>query len=195
MSKAQFPIVNLAQWLESEPGQYVQRWEQNCFDKMVADVFGYHALQIGLPSFDLLRANRMPFKAYAGAELPAVPAADWAGLVLTEPELLPFDSQSVDLLVLPHGLEASAHPHQVLREVERVLVPEGRVVISGFNPWSLWGLRHRTPYNHPPLEISPTTAQRCAPNGWRCPSTKNWLKAFLRSCSILISGICTLKIL
>ena len=102
MSKAQFPIVNLAQWLESEPGQYVQRWEQNCFDKMVADVFGYHALQIGLPSFDLLRANRMPFKAYAGAELPAVPAADWAGLVLTEPELLPFDSQSVDLLVLPH---------------------------------------------------------------------------------------------
>ena len=37
MSKAQSPIVNLAQWLETGPGQYVQRWEQNCFDKMVAD--------------------------------------------------------------------------------------------------------------------------------------------------------------
>jgi SAM-dependent methyltransferase len=169
VSKAQSPIVNLAQWLETEPGQYVQRWEQNCFDKMVADVFGYHALQVGLPSFDLLRANRMPFKAYAGAELPAVPAADWAGLVLTEPELLPFDSQSVDLLVLPHGLEASAHPHQVLREVERVLVPEGRVVISGFNPWSLWGLRHRTPYLAPWLP-QPISAQVSLPR------LKDWLK-------------------
>jgi ubiquinone/menaquinone biosynthesis C-methylase UbiE len=44
-------------------------------------------------------------------------------------------------VVLPHTLEFSADPHHVLREVERVLVPEGRVVISGFNPASLWGLR------------------------------------------------------
>ncbi len=48
---------------------------------------------------------------------------------------------SLDLVVLPHTLEFSADPHHVLREVERVLVPEGRVVISGFNPASLWGFR------------------------------------------------------
>jgi SAM-dependent methyltransferase len=47
----------------------------------------------------------------------------------------------LDLLVLPHTLELSLDPHATLREVERVLVPEGRVVISGFNPLSLWGLR------------------------------------------------------
>ena len=169
MSKAEFPIVDVAQWLQTEPGQYVQRFEQKCFDRLVADVFGYHALQVGMPGQNLLSANRMPFKAYAGIELPASPIADWAGLVLAEPECLPFESQSVDLLVLPHGLEASAHPHQVLREVERVLVPEGRVVLSGFNPWSLWGLRHRTPYLSPWLP-QPSSTQVSLPR------LKDWLK-------------------
>ena len=45
--------------------------------------------------------------------------------------------------MLPHTLELARDPHQTLREVERVLVPEGRVVIVGFNPASLWGLRQR----------------------------------------------------
>ncbi len=42
---------------------------------------------------------------------------------------------------MPHILEFTEDPHQVLREVERVLVPEGHVVITGFNPVSLWGVR------------------------------------------------------
>jgi SAM-dependent methyltransferase len=54
---------------------------------------------------------------------------------------LPFASQSLDLVVLPHVLEFAAEPHQVLREVERVLIPEGQVIICGFNPASLWGAR------------------------------------------------------
>ena len=56
-------------------------------------------------------------------------------------DALPFDSNSLDLVVLPHALELARDPHLALREVERVLVPEGRVVIVGFNPASLWGLR------------------------------------------------------
>jgi len=58
-------------------------------------------------------------------------------------DALPFDSASLDLVVLPHTLEIARDPHLTLREVERVLVPEGRVVISGLNPASLWGLRQR----------------------------------------------------
>ena len=56
-------------------------------------------------------------------------------------EELPFATHSIDLVVMPHILEFADDPHQVLREVERVLVPEGHVVITGFNPASLWGLR------------------------------------------------------
>jgi SAM-dependent methyltransferase len=61
-------------------------------------------------------------------------------VILTNYEALPFPSASLDLLVLPHTLELSYDPHATLREVERVLVPEGRVVICGFNPNSLWGI-------------------------------------------------------
>ena len=58
-------------------------------------------------------------------------------------DALPFDSQSLDLVVLPHALELARDPHLTLREVERVLMPEGRVVIIGFNPASLWGMRQQ----------------------------------------------------
>jgi SAM-dependent methyltransferase len=61
--------------------------------------------------------------------------------VQAEPEALPFATASVDLVLLPHVLEFAPRPHQVLREVERVLVPEGSVIISGFNPYSMWGVR------------------------------------------------------
>ena len=58
-------------------------------------------------------------------------------------DALPFPAHSIDLVVLPHTLEFARDAHHTLREVERVLVPEGRVVIFGFNAASLWGLRQR----------------------------------------------------
>jgi SAM-dependent methyltransferase len=54
---------------------------------------------------------------------------------------LPVASHSADLVLLPHTLEFTDSPHQILREVARVLLPEGHVIIAGFNPWSLWGAR------------------------------------------------------
>ncbi len=56
---------------------------------------------------------------------------------------MPFETQSLDLVVLPHTLELARDPHQTLREVDRVLVPEGRVLITGLNPTSLWGAYER----------------------------------------------------
>ncbi len=123
-------------------------------DRMVADVFGFHALQLGLPELDALRTNRMQHRwlaldaAYQGWVPPIVNAggsdegpADVS--LRCDFEALPFPSQSLDLVVLPHALELAQDPHHTLREVARVLVPGGRVVIAGFNPVSLWGLRQR----------------------------------------------------
>lgn len=126
-------MPDLSAWLETPLGQYLLQWERAGLERKVADIFGYNAVQIGLPSVDLLAANRMPFRFVCA---PCGPAA-----VLAQDFELPFASASIDLVVLPHVLEFSAHPHRVLREVERVLVPEGSVVLSGFNPISLWGLR------------------------------------------------------
>ncbi len=127
-------------WLASPPGRYALAWQQAQLDAEVADVFGFHALQCGLPELDALRDNRMPhrIRACAFAEH-AAPGG--ANLLVEHFEELPIASQSLDLVVLPHVLEFAEDPHQVLREVDRVLRPEGRVIISGLNPVSLWGAR------------------------------------------------------
>ena len=158
------PPAGLSSWLQTAPGQYLLGWEQAQFDLAVADLFGYNALQLGLAELEALRANRMPHRWLALPEelAPLDPLlhgslistqgarsvdsrSDAAPLprvaLITDAAALPFPAASLDLVVLPHTLELSADPHQVLREVERVLVPEGRVVLSGFNPASLWGLR------------------------------------------------------
>ena len=104
-------------------------WEQKHFDLVVSDVFGFHALQLGLPQCNALGANRMPHKFMACDGLPNGIVLD-KPLFLTNYEALPFKNASLDLVVLPHTLELSFDPHATLREVERVLVPEGRVVIE-----------------------------------------------------------------
>lgn len=123
-----------AQWLQTPLGQYLLARERAYIDKTVADIFGYNALQIGLPELDLLRANRMPLRAI-------VDRGSGAGVRADATEL-PVVGASIDLVLLPHVLEFSENPHQILREVERVLVPDGHLVVSCFNPMSLWGMRH-----------------------------------------------------
>ena len=134
------PGDDLADWLTTPPGQYLLAWEQAQLDRVVVDLFGFHALQLGLPELDALRANRMPHQWLASA---AGAAPVRAAALYCDADALPFPERSLDLVVLPHALELARDPHLTLAEVERVLVPEGRVVILGFNPTSLWGLRQR----------------------------------------------------
>jgi SAM-dependent methyltransferase len=147
--------TDLHDWFQTPPGRYLLAWECDQFDRAVADIFGYHALQLGLPELDSLRANRMPHRwlalqtpggAFQGEPLEA-PAGFWGAAsrlaLRTDFAALPFPAGSLDLVTLAHSLELNADPHATLREVERVLVPDGRVVICGLNPASLWGLRQR----------------------------------------------------
>jgi SAM-dependent methyltransferase len=140
------PDNSLQDWLATPLGQYLLEKERAYLDDVTPDIFGFHALQLGMPGVDLLRENRITHKMRVAA----------AG----EPDVyakcheLPVATQSIDLVLLPHVLEFAAEPHLVLREVDRVLMPEGRLVIVGFNPWSLWGLRsalgfsrHEFPWN------------------------------------------------
>jgi SAM-dependent methyltransferase len=123
----------LQDWFETPLGQYLLDKERAYLDDVTPDIFGFHALQLGLPRFDLLRESRIAHRLrVAGSDHPDVYAKGHE---------LPFATQSIDLVLLPHVLEFAEKPHEVLREVDRVMMPEGRLVILGFNPWSLWGLR------------------------------------------------------
>jgi SAM-dependent methyltransferase len=126
---------NVTEWIETPLGRYLIEREQQFFDDAVADVFGYNALQLGMPEVDFLRGSRIQLRCRVGSEAHTDLRADVRDL--------PIASSSVDLVVLPHVLEFSEHPHQILREVGRVLVPEGHAVVAGFNPFSLWGWRRK----------------------------------------------------
>lgn len=139
-------IIALDEWLLSPAGAYVRAFEQACLDELTADIFGYNAVQIGVPLIDALAASRMPNKWQAATRTSTASELEFAAsgkqiAVALDFAELPFASQSLDLVVLPHVLEFAAEPHQVLREVERVLIPEGQVIICGFNPASMWGMR------------------------------------------------------
>lgn len=128
-------MAAFSDWLQTPLGQYLLRREHAFYDQAVADLFGYYAVQVELPQIDLLRQNRISWRSHVGLS---------AGVsICCDPVALPLASNSVDLLLLPHVLDFHSHPHQVLREAERVLVPDGKLLLTGFNPYSLWGLTRR----------------------------------------------------
>jgi len=140
MTRVEETGTDLQTWFHTPLGAYLLASEQRYFDREVVDVFGFNAFQLGLCCFDFLRANRMPSHYRIGGCGKEREAPGEARLQ-ADFRALPVLSNSADLVVLPHVLEFSDNPHQVLREVSRILVPEGHVIVSGFNPWSLWGAR------------------------------------------------------
>ncbi|HXF80779.1 MAG TPA: methyltransferase domain-containing protein [Usitatibacter sp.] len=123
----------LQDWFSTPLGTYLLEKEQAYLDDVTPDIFGFHALQLGLPRVDLLRASRIAHRV-------RIASFDHPDLFARSHEL-PIATQSIDMVLLPHVLEFASEPHAVLREVDRMMMPEGRLVIMGFNPWSLWGLR------------------------------------------------------
>ena len=128
----------LCGWFGEPLGRSLQAIESHRLREVWPRLYGTTALQLGcIGSMDLLDCCMAPTRIIF--DLPETAAVRAPTMVAGVPEALPFDARSIDLVLLPHTLEFCADPHQVLREVERVLTPEGYAVILGFNPFSLWG--------------------------------------------------------
>lgn len=186
-------IIEMAPWLKAPAGRYLLAWEQRQLDRVVADIFGYHALQVGWPMVQALRSSRISHRWLlndgaldAGLLFnPELIQDEDSGLsggegalpvsILSDYDALPFPGNSLDLVVLPHTLEMTSDAHHTLREVERVLMPEGRVVIVGFNPASLWGLCHRLDTIGQRVGMtSPVMSETGEFIGWR--RLRDWLR-------------------
>lgn len=137
-------------WFDAPQGRHVLGSEHALMDAALAELFGFVMVQVGDwgPPGALLGARRTPQLVIAAPERGAGDDA-----VRCDPAALPFASESVDVVVLPHTLEAAARPHDVMRECERVLVGEGHLVVLGFNPWSAWGLRRRIGAKRFPFDL------------------------------------------
>jgi SAM-dependent methyltransferase len=129
----------LHSWFSSSPGRLILEAELELLNDILPNLFGYHLLQVGrIANADLLSSSRILHRALV--EVDGESTTCPYSYLLGSPEALPIASDSVDVLLLPHTLEYASRVHDSLREAQRVLVPEGRLLVLGFNPWSWFGL-------------------------------------------------------
>ena len=125
------------EWFDGPLGWRVLREEAALARLALDDVFGFELLQVGAwgPSPHLLGGARTQHTTLLAPEMSP-------GVTLCAPlQSLPFPSDSIDAIFLPHTLELVEDPYAVLREAERVLCADGCLMICGFNPFSGWGAR------------------------------------------------------
>ncbi len=128
----------LAAWYADPLGGALFAAERSRLEAVLPQLFGYHVLQLGQGPGDLLASSRIAHRVVIAPLLPADPGT--SSQVRAAPAALPVASDSVDVVLLVHTLDVVADPHQSLREVHRVLMPEGHAIVLGYNPWSLWGV-------------------------------------------------------
>jgi len=135
--RAKKRFSSMSDWYQTALGQFLLDELREKLEPVLSTSFGYYSIQIGCASESerLLKPCRVKRhfkldKVVTGTDVCARSA------------FLPIANDSVDLVVLMHHLSATPEPHALLREVSRILIPQGKLIIIDFNPMSLWGLRH-----------------------------------------------------
>jgi SAM-dependent methyltransferase len=132
------PLWCLEDWYATPLGVEVAGAESAAVERQLAGVIGYYLVQVGVAGVFCCGVGEGRIR--RRIQLPVAPRPSVPGLqAAAEPAWLPIASDSVDAVLLPHTLDLVTDPQAALREVERVLIPEGRVVVVGFNAFSLWG--------------------------------------------------------
>lgn len=135
--------------------QFLQRWflqpsaseilsaEQRLIDAQLENKFGYYLLQVGrICEQDLLAKSRIKTKIIVDKNFTSCPLPSFQqshtqpDLVVADLDFLPFKTESFDLILMPHTLETVADPYHLVRQIDSILRAEGKLLISGFNPWS-----------------------------------------------------------
>lgn len=161
------------QWYQKEPGSWLIRLERAQIASFLTEIKGDYLMQIGgLPN--LLHSEDSPirFRFFLSSELTNATTPTLAASYCE----LPIVPDSLDVVMLIHTLEQVNYPVQALEEAYRTLMPGGRLIILGFNPWSLWGLKKLL------------TSQKEFPwkgKFWSRAQIKQWLRSY--DCSIEVN--------
>lgn len=126
-------------WFQSPLGRALLADQRAFCDQVLASVSGTRQLQVSV-------SHRLPLASSTDFAQKIMTTPRWFpqmpdGVVVCHSDELPFPCDSMDLVLVHHSADFSADPHQVLREAARVLRGEGLILLLGFNPVSLWGLR------------------------------------------------------
>lgn len=130
---------NLQDWFVQYPGRAFLEQEEACLRELLPKIFGYYLVQLGMSGM----YDHAMTECRVGCHLVLASNKNIENIrVDAQVDMLqlPIAAESVDAVLVPHTLDFTADPHRVLREIERILIPEGRILITGFNPWSVWGI-------------------------------------------------------
>ncbi len=133
-------------WLDTAYAKELLLCEKEVIASELRYIFGLHILQIGCPQINFLGTNcRINHKMVLTSDLTfkSTCSQDQRSVLFSEDYYIPLRSETIDAVVVVHDLEFSNNPKTVLREIDRILLPEGHLIIIGFNPWSLWGARSK----------------------------------------------------
>ncbi len=141
------PWLMANQWYATALGQALFTQETHYLNKVLEQIFGYNLIQLGdLRGFELSKNSRTSYQSIIhSSPLNSSPLNLKKGKrhIMSHFSDLAIQNQSIDAVLLPHTLEFEQDPHQILREVERILIAEGKAIFLGFNPYSLYGLWHK----------------------------------------------------
>lgn len=128
-------VPDIRRWFLSETGQALLASEQALIDTQLETLFGYYCLQLScLPDVCLHEQSKIRRKFCLH------PLLEQTGAVANFTQL-PVAADSIDVAVVHHVLEYSHDPHAVLRELNRVIMPSGHLLLVGFSPFGAYGLR------------------------------------------------------
>lgn len=128
----------LTNWFRTDLGAQVLQTEKALLDRLLPSAFGYYLVQIGVgePQW-LAESSAIHRKLYICEE--QYSSAHYQ-CVVSRPDEIAVATESVDVAILHHSLDFESEPHRALREIARTVIPGGKILIVGFNPWSLWGM-------------------------------------------------------
>ena len=148
-------------WSQMKNGQWVCESIQTRLDEWCPKLFGYHMLKLGGLSCELASCNcNIQHQVHLDIQNPL-------HTVIADSGELPFLERSIDAVIVTHQLDYCNDPHRMLREVDRVLIDDGYIILTGFNPLSLTGLASFLPWRKRSL---PWSGRMFTPN-----RIKDWL--------------------
>lgn len=124
------------QWLDSAAGQMLLDSERSIIRRELENCFGQHLVQYGLLP-ELLDEQRSVLRNHWRLDL-----LEGRGGLPVDESHWPFAPQSLDVVLLHHGLDFCLGPRSLLREASQAVRAGGHLLIFGFNPWSSWGVNH-----------------------------------------------------
>jgi len=139
----------LKHFYQTSTGKFFWENEKKLIDEAIKHVFGYFSLQVGLTSQACLLENcRVSNQVLVDNAIDPLQKKYFKAQIVADIDYLPFKKDTLDLVFLPHTLEAVEDPYHILREADTLIVPDGCLLISGFNPFGFGVLKQKIKYRN-----------------------------------------------